>query len=118
MQQPAARRAPAQAPFVKRMATIVFEGNVPHKGSAKAPSSIAALNLSDADQGVYTRLCEGFCGPGEAIVSKSSKDIARIMSPAKFLEALPRLVKARAVTITFWEHSASAPKFWRKVKSF
>jgi hypothetical protein len=118
MKLPAAKRASSPAPFVKRVATIVFEGHVPHKGHAKAAPGIADYHLSAADEGVYTRLCEGFCAPGEAIVTKSSREIARIMPPATFLEALPRLLKARALTVTFWEHTAATPKFWRKVKSF
>jgi hypothetical protein len=40
------------------------------------------------------------------------------MPPDVFMEALPRLVRARAIGVTFWEHCASTPKFWRKVKNF
>ena len=108
----------AREPFIKRMATIVFESSVPHKGNAKSPPAIADFHLSAADQSLYTSLFESFCPAGGAIVSKSSQDIANIMPPATFMEALPRLVKARAVSVTFWEHSAATPKFWRKVKSF
>ena len=118
MKEQAATQTPAREPFVKRMATIVFESSVPHKGNTKVAPSIADCNLSAADLGVYTSLFESFGRAGGAIVSKSSQDIANIMPPATFMEALPRLVKARAVTVTFWEHSAATPKFWRKVKSF
>ena len=34
------------------------------------------------------------------------------------MEALPRLLKAKAISVTFWEHFASAPKLWRKVQTF
>jgi hypothetical protein len=110
--------SPAQAPFIKRMATIVFEANTPHKGNTKATISIADFNLSAGDLGVYTNLFESFFRIGEPIVSKSAQDIAGIMPPAVFMEALPRLLKARALSVTFWEHRASAPKLWRKVKNF
>ena len=100
------------------MATIVFESSVPHKGNPKAVPDVADFHLSAADLGVYTNLFESFGRTGGAIVSKSSQDIASVMPPATFMEALPRLVKAGAVSVTFWEHSAASPKFWRKVKSF
>ena len=118
MKETTAKLAPATAPFVKRMATIVFEANVRPKGNVKGSINVAEFNLSDADRGVYAKLSDRFLCAGEAIVSKSAQDIANIMPPAVFLDALPRLVKARALSVTFWEHAASTPKFWRKVKSF
>ena len=119
MKQPVAtKRKPDQTPFARRMATIVFEANVQHKGNVKATIGVAAFMLSAADLDTYTKLSEHFLQAGEPIVSKSAKDIANIMPPDVFMDALPRLTKARAITVTFWEHSASTPKFWRKVKSF
>lgn len=118
MKQLTAKTNPVQAPFVKRMATIVFETNVRPKGNVKGAINVAEFRLSEEDRGVYTKLSECFTCAGEAIVSKSAQDIASIMPPTVFLEALPRLVKARALSVTFWEHAASTPKFWRKVKSF
>ena len=113
-----AKTNPAKAPFVKRMATIVFEANVRPKGNVKGSVNVADFHLSDQDLGVYAKLSERFFCAGESIVSKSVHDIASIMPPTVFMEALPRLVKARALSVTFWEHAASTPKFWRKVKSF
>ena len=118
MKQFTAKTNPAPAPFVKRMATIVFETNVRPKGNVKGAINVADFHLSDEDRSVYAKLSERFSCAGEAIVSKSAEDIAGIMPPTVFLEALPRLVKARALSVTFWEHAASTPKFWRKVKSF
>ena len=106
-----------KVPFVKRMATIVFEANVPHKGS-KVPIGIADFRLCEGDMGIYDSLLKAFFRAGEPIVSKSAQDVADIMPQATFMEALPRLVKAGSISVTFWEHHASAPKFWRKVKSF
>ena len=118
MKQTEAKTNQVQVPFVKRMATIVFEANVQHKGNTKSTISPADFCLSDGDLCVYTNLFESFFRAGEPIVSKSAQDIASIMPPAVFMEALPRLVKARAITVSFWEHRASAPKLWRKVKNF
>jgi len=118
MKQAVAILSPVQAPFVKRMATIVFESNVPHKGNTKATISVEDFGLSEEDLGVYTSLSKRFFRVGEPIVSKSAQDIASVMPPDRFMDALPRLVKARALSVTFWEHRASAPKLWRKVKTF
>jgi hypothetical protein len=118
MKEPAAKTSEAQVPFAKRMATIVFETNVPHKGNTKATINIANFCLSEGDLGIYTNLFDSFCREGAPIVSKSAQDIASIMPPDVFMEALPRLIRARAIGVTFWEHSASMPKLWRKVKSF
>ena len=109
---------PAAEPFIKRMATIVFETNVRPKGNIKGSINVAEFRLSDEDRTVYTKLSESFSVGGESIVSKSAQDIASIMPTTVFMDALPRLVKARALSVTFWEHAASTPKFWRKVKSF
>lgn len=106
------------APFNKRMATIVFETNVPHKGNAKASINVAGFSLSAGDLGVYTRLFNHFFRDGEPIVSKSAQEIAAIMPPDEFVAAVPRLVRARALSVTFWEHRASAPKLWRRVDGF
>ncbi len=114
----ATKRKPAQAPFIKRMATIVFEANVPQKGNTKTVIGVADFALSPADKDTYTKLSKHFLLAGEPIVSKSAQDVASIMPPEVFMEALPRLVKARAITVSFWEHAAASPKFWRKVKSF
>ena len=118
MKQPTAKTSQEQAPFIKRMATIVFETNVPHKGTNKAKINIADFCLSEGDLGVYTNLFNSFFRDGAPIVSKSAQDIANIMPPDVFMEALPRLVRARAIDVTFWEHCASNPKLWRKVKNF
>jgi len=104
-------------PFVKRMATIVFEATIPHKRT-KAAVDIADFCLSAGDLGVYTSLLDGFFRVGTPIVSKSAQDVEGIMPAAMFMEALPRLEKANALRVTFWEHAASTPKHWRKVKSF
>ena len=106
------------APFVKRMATIIFEAKVPHKGSPIDDSTPADFCLSAGDQRVYTSLLKGLFREGEPIVSKSAQDIAGIMPVAVFMEALPRLAKANVISVKFWEHAASAPKHWRKVNSF
>ncbi len=111
-------RTAAAAAFIKRKATIVFETNTPHKGNTKAIISVADLNLTKDDLGIYTRLFDSFFREGAPIVSKSAKEIESVMSPAVFMEALPRLVKAGALSVTFWEHRASAPNLWRKVKAF
>ena len=100
------------------MATIVFENNVRPKGNVKGTINVEDFNLSDKDRDIYSRLSKNFLSAGEAIVSKSAQDIARVMSPAVFMDAMPRLVKARAISVTFWEHTAATPKFWRKVKGF
>ena len=119
MKQPVAKKQkPVAATFSKRMATIVFEANVPQKGNPKAVIGIADFALSPADLDTYTKLSRHFLQDGAPIVSKSAQDIANIMPPEVFMEALPRLTKARALTVTFWEHAAASPKFWRKVKSF
>jgi len=118
MKQSTAKTTPEPTPFFKRMATIVFEANVRPKGNVKSTINVADFHLSDEDRGVYVKLSECFSCAGESIVSKSAQDIASIMPPTVFMEALPRLVKARALSVTFWEHAASTPKFWRKVKSF
>ena len=114
----AAKMTPAAEPFVKRMATIVFEANVRPKGNVKGSINVEDFRLSEADRSVYDKLSKRFFCAGESIVSKSAQDIAGIMPPAVFMDALPRLMKARALSVTFWEHAASTPKFWRKVKSF
>jgi len=116
--QVATKKKPAQAPFAKRMATIVFEANIQPKGNAKPMVGVSELALSAADLDTYTKLSLHFLLAGGSIVSKSAQDIADIMPPEVFMEALPRLTKAGAITVTFWEHAASTPKFWRKVKSF
>jgi hypothetical protein len=118
MKQPAAKTGEAQVPFIKRMATIVFETNVPHKGNTKATINVANFCLSEGDLSVYTSLFDSFCRDGSPIVSKSAQDIASIMPPAVFMEALPRLIRARAIGVTFWEHCVSTPKLWRKVNTF
>jgi len=118
MKQATARKTPAQNSFIKRMATIVFEANVRPKGNVKGTINIADFHLSDTDLKVYTKLSEKFFCGGESIVSKSAQDIEKLMPTTVFMDALPRLVKARALSVTFWEHAASTPKFWRKVKSF
>lgn len=118
MNESTVKAKPVAAPFVKRMATIVFETNVRHKGTTKASINVADFCLSEGDLDVYTNLSKNFFREGEPIVSKSAQDIARIMPPDVFMEALPRLVRARALGVTFWEHRASTPKFWRKVKNF
>jgi len=118
MKQQTAKTSPEQVPFIKRMATIVFESNVRPRGNVKGTINIEEFHLSDEDRGVYAKLSERFFRAGEAIVSKSAQDIAGVIPPAVFMDALPRLVKARALSVTFWEHAASTPKFWRKVKSF
>jgi len=118
MKESTGKADPAQAPFVKRMATIVFETNVRNKGTVKASINVADFCLSEGDLGVYTSLSRNFFREGEPIVSKSAQDIANIMPPAVFMEALPRLIRARALGVTFWEHCASTPKFWRKVHNF
>jgi len=107
----------ATSPFIKRKATIVFEANTPHKGSAKAVVPLADFNLSKSDLGVYSSLFEHFCLVGKPIVSMSAQEIASIMPQAVFMEALPRLVKAGILSVTFWEHRVSSPNLWRKVKS-
>jgi len=117
MKQTAAKTRLATPPFIKRKATIVFEANTPHKGSTKTVLSVADFNLSKDDLGVYSRLFEHFCLVGKPIVSMSAKEIASIMSPAVFMEALPRLIKAGILSVTFWEHRVSSPNLWRKVKS-
>ena len=108
----------AHVPFVKRMATIVFEANVPHKGSTKADLGLADFRLCEGDAGIYASLLKAFFLVGEPIVSRSARDVEAIMPTDTFMEALPRLVKAGAISIAFWEHNASAPKFWRKVQGF
>ena len=118
MKQATAQKTPAQEPFVKRMATIVFEANVRPKGNVKGTINIEDFHLSDDDRKVYIKLSDKFFCAGESIVSKSAQDIANVMPTTVFMDALPRLVKARALSVTFWEHAASTPKFWRKVKSF
>jgi hypothetical protein len=118
MKESIAKTRTAAAAFIKRKATIVFETNTPHKGNTKTIISVADLNLTKDDLGIYTRLFDSFFREGEPIVSKSAKEIASVMSPAVFMEALPRLVKAGALSVTFWEHRASAPNLWRKVKTF
>jgi len=113
-----AKQTPEKEPFIKRMATIVFETNVRQKGNVKATISVDDFVLSAQDLDTYTKLSDHFLQAGAPIVSKSAQDIARIMPPEVFMDALPRLIKARALTVTFWEHAAASPKFWRKVKSF
>jgi len=100
------------------MATIVFETNVVHRGNIKPAIDPASFCLSDEDLGVYKNLSNSFFRDGSPIVSKSAKDISSIMPIVVFMDALPRLAKARAITVTFWEHFASAPQLWRKVKNF
>jgi hypothetical protein len=100
------------------MATIIFEANVPHAGNTKTTVNLADFRLSKEDLGVYNSLSKNFFRVGEPIVSKSAQDIANIMLPDVFMEALPRLVKSGAISVTFWEHRASTPKLWRKVKTF
>ena len=107
-----------QKPFVKRMATIVFDANVVHRRNAKPVIAPVKFCLSDEDLGVYTSLSNSFFRDGVPIVSKSAEDIAGIMPMTVFMDALPRLTKARAISVTFWEHFASAPNLWRKVKNF
>ena len=106
-----------QVPFVKRMATIVFEANIPRKGT-KDQVDISDFRLCEGDVGIYASLLKAFFRVGEPIVSKSARDVTDIMPQAMFMEALPRLVKAGAISVAFWEHAPSAPKFWRKVKGF
>ena len=118
MKESLVKTVQGREPFVKIMATIVFETNVRHKGRTKAAINIPAFGLSEEDLCVYTSLFASYFREGEPIVSKSAQDISGLMPPAVFMEALPRLVRARAIGVTFWEHSASAPKVWRKVKSF
>ncbi len=112
------KQSPAKEPFIKRMATIVFETNVRQKGNVKATICAESFALSATDLQTYTTLSDHFLQAGAPIVSKSAQDIAKIMPPEVFMEALPRLTKARAITVTFWEHTAAAPKFWRRVASF
>ncbi len=118
MKQALAKTASDQVPFSKRMATIVFETNVPHKGGTKASINVAGFSLSAGDLGIYTRLFDHFFRDGEPIVSKSAQDIAAIMPPDEFVSAVPRLIRARALSVTFWEHRVSAPKLWRRVDGF
>lgn len=118
--------ADVQSPFVNRMVTIIFEPNIPHKGTVKPKAkikdqptiNITNFHLSAGDLEVYTRLFKGFFRIGFPMVTKTEADIAKIVPPAVFMEALPRLEKAKAVSATFWEHCASAPDLWREVKSF
>jgi hypothetical protein len=111
------KKKPSRVPFAKRMATIVFEASVPkHKG--KPAKSKPDFALSAADMATYNKLFKNFLLPGETFVSKSERDITDIMPLDVFMNALPRLAKARAITVTFWEHAAATPKLWRKVKSF
>ena len=117
MKEIAAKARRVTIPFVKRKATIVFEANTPHKGSTKAALSVSDFHLSKDDLGVYSSLFDHFCLVGKPIVSMSAKEIASIMPPAVFMEALPRLIKAGILSVTFWEHRASSPNLWRKVKS-
>ena len=104
-------------PFAKRMATIVFEASSP-KVKGRATESGAVLALSVKDRATYTKLSKHFLPADETFVSKSEADVAKIMPLAVFMDALPRLAKARAITVTLWEHTAASPKFWRSVKSF
>lgn len=117
MKKTAVKTRQAAAPFIKRKATIVFEANTPHKGSAKAVACVADFNLSKDDLGIYTSLFDHFCRVGKPIVSMSAQEIANIMPPAVFMEALPRLEKAGILSVSFWEHRAASPNLWRKVKS-
>jgi len=118
MKKSAATPRQVQEPFVKRMATIVFDANIVCGRNTKPVISPVNLCLSDKDLGVFNSLSDSFFRDGVPIVSKSAKDIASIMPMAVFMDALPRLAKARAISVTFWEHFASAPKLWRKVKTF
>ena len=111
------KRTKSPAPFAKRMATIVFEASIA-KSRSKAPNSVVSLGLSVKDKATYTKLSRHFLPTDEMFASKSEADIAAIMPVAEFMDALPRLAKARAITVTFWEHTAASPKFWRSVKSF
>ena len=107
-----------QALFVKRMAKIVFETNVRQKGNAKASINVADFCLSADDHGVYTQLVANFFREGESVISKSAAEIAEVIPPAVFQDALPRLVKAGALSVSFWEHRASSPNLWRRVPNF
>ena len=118
MKQTDAKTTSARLPFAKRMATIIFEANVPHAGNTKTTINLADFRLSKEDLSVYANLSKSFFRVGEPIVSKSAQDIASIMPPDVFMEALPRLVRAGAISVSFWEHRASTPKLWRKVKTY
>jgi hypothetical protein len=111
------KKKKSSVPFAKRMATIVFEASIP-KRNGRTTSSGPDLALSVKDRATYTKLAKHFLPEGETFVSKSEADIVKIMPLDVFMEALPRLAKARALTVTFWEHSAATPKFWRKAESF
>ena len=117
MKSPVAKKKKSPVPFAKRMATIVFEASI-LKGKSEATKSKAVLSLSVKDRATYAKLSKHFLTGDETFVSKSEADIAKIMPLAVFMDALPRLAKARAITVTFWEHTAASPKFWRGVKSF
>ena len=117
MKSPVATKKKSPVPFAKRMATIVFEASIP-KGKSGATKSGAVLALSVKDRAAYAKLSKHFLPADETFVSKSEADIAKIMPLAVFMDALPRLAKARAITVTFWEHTAASPKFWRSAKSF
>ena len=111
------KKKKSPVPFAKRMATIVFEASIA-KGKGSATNSRAVLALSVKDRATYKKLSKHFLPADATFASKSEADIAKIIPLDVFMDALPRLAKAKAITVTFWEHTAAAPKFWRSVKSF